>query len=279
MIRTRWRSPCWPSAGRWWWTVAAPSRRPAVAAPWATAACGSSRPLAKTLLERTVAWAEQTGGCGARPRRAALDSPLCGAGRVEDPFTRRGQALRQAVGRAATALGTSAEVRMADARRELVGQSRRNAALELDGGAPARANARRLVLAAVERWKRWREQPPCLAAQEPPLQEVLETIGQNVAPETEPAPQGDRARGASRGTSPPTAGSPWRTPPGAPAARAAPQRSTAAKRTGPWTGTATSRARWGLSRQPTGACGRRAAGGGVGVGPGAGRGQLDLDLG
>ena len=140
---------------------------------------------------------------------------------------------------------------MADARRELVGQSRRNAALELDGGLPpARANARRLVLAAVERWKRWREQPPCLAAQEPPLQEVLETIGQNVAPETEPAPQGDRARGASRGTSPPTAGSPWRTPPGAPAARAAPQRSTAAKRTGPWTGTATSRARVGAV-QPT----------------------------
>src|SRR5712692_4080092 len=33
--------------------------------------------LDKTLLDRTVAWAEQTGGFGARPLRAALDSPRC----------------------------------------------------------------------------------------------------------------------------------------------------------------------------------------------------------
>ncbi len=41
--------------------------------------------LDKTLLDRTVALAEQTGGFGARQLRAALDStPLFGAGRVED---------------------------------------------------------------------------------------------------------------------------------------------------------------------------------------------------
>jgi hypothetical protein len=33
--------------------------------------------LDKTLLERTVAWAEQTGGFGARQLRAVLDSPPC----------------------------------------------------------------------------------------------------------------------------------------------------------------------------------------------------------
>ena len=39
----------------------------------------------KTLLDRTVALAEHTGGFGARQLRAVLDStPLCGASRVED---------------------------------------------------------------------------------------------------------------------------------------------------------------------------------------------------
>jgi transposase len=41
--------------------------------------------LDKTLLERTVAVAEKTGGFGSRQLRAVLDStPLFGAGRVED---------------------------------------------------------------------------------------------------------------------------------------------------------------------------------------------------
>jgi Transposase domain (DUF772) len=116
--------------------------------------------LDKTWRDRTVALAEQTGGCGARPRRAALDSPpRFGAGRVEDTCNLRGHALRQAVGLAAKALGTSAEGRMADAGRELVGQSSLTAALDLDGGAPAaRASALRLVLEEVERWQRGLEQ-------------------------------------------------------------------------------------------------------------------------
>lgn len=148
--------------------------------------------LDKTLLERTVTLAEQTGGCGARQLRAALDStPLCGAGRVEDPCNLLGHALRKAVGLAAKALGTSAEVLRADAGRALVGQRRLKAALALAGGAPtARASALRLVLEEVARWKRGREQPQRLSAQEPPRQAVLETIGPIGAQETEPDPEG-----------------------------------------------------------------------------------------
>jgi hypothetical protein len=147
--------------------------------------------LDKTLLERTVALAEQTGGFGARQLRAALDStPLFGAGRVEDTLNLLGHALRKAVGLAAKALDTSAEVLMADAGLELVGQSSLKAALDLDWGAPtARASGLRLVLEEVERWKNWLEQQR-LAAQESPIQEVLETIEQIVAQDTEPDPEG-----------------------------------------------------------------------------------------
>lgn len=148
--------------------------------------------LDKTLLERTVALAEQTGGFGARQLRAVLDStPLFGAGRVEDTFNLLGHALRKAVGLAAKALGTSAEVLMEDAGLELVGQSSLKAALDLDWGAPtARASALRLILAEVERWQSWLEQQQRLSAQEPPLQEMRETIDQIVAQDTEPDPKG-----------------------------------------------------------------------------------------
>src|SRR5205807_5232320 len=67
-----------------------------------------SSDLAKTLLDRTGALAEHPGGVGARPRRAVLDAPpLVGAGRVADPLTLLGHALRQAGGLAAQALGPS----------------------------------------------------------------------------------------------------------------------------------------------------------------------------
>ena len=143
--------------------------------------------LEKTLLDRTVALAEQTGGFGARQLRAALDStPLFGAGRVEDTFNLLGHGLLKAVGLAAKALGTSAEVLMEDAGLELVGQSSLKAALDLDW----RASALRLVLEEVERWKSWIERQQRLSAQEPPMQEMLETISQIVAQDTEPDPEG-----------------------------------------------------------------------------------------
>src|SRR5499426_4292014 len=148
--------------------------------------------LDKTLLDRTVALAETTGGFGARQLRAALDStPLFGAGRVEDPLNLLGHALRKAVGLAARALGMSAEAILAEADLVLVGHSSLKAALDLDWGQPqASAQALRLVLAEVARWQTWLEQQQRLSAQEPPMQEVLETIAQIVAQDTEPDPDG-----------------------------------------------------------------------------------------
>jgi hypothetical protein len=133
--------------------------------------------LDKTLLERTVALAETTGGFGARQLRAALDStPLFGAGRVEDTLNLLGHALRKAVGLAAQELGTSAEAVVADAGLVLVGHSSLKAALDLDWGAPrARERALGLVLEEVARWQRWLAQQQTLAAERPPLKEVMET--------------------------------------------------------------------------------------------------------
>ena len=134
--------------------------------------------LDKTLLERTVAVAEQTGGFGTRQLRAVLDStPLFGAGRVEDTLNLLGHALRQAVGLTAQALGTSAEAVMADAGLTLLGHSSLKAALALDWGKPrARARALGLVLDEVARWQRWLEQPHTLAVHEPPLKEAMDTV-------------------------------------------------------------------------------------------------------
>jgi DDE family transposase len=148
--------------------------------------------LDKTLLERTVALAEKTGGVGARHLRAALDStPLCGASRVEETFTLRGHAWRKAVGVAARELGTSAEALVVEAGLALVGHSSLKAALDLDWRAPqAREKALHVVLEEVDRWKRWLEQPHTLSAHEPPLQEMLDAIGPMVAQDTEPDPAG-----------------------------------------------------------------------------------------
>ena len=148
--------------------------------------------LDKTLLDRTVALAEKTGGFGARQLRAVLDStPLFGAGRVEDTLNLLGHALRKAVGLAAQELGTSAAAVVEAAGLTLVGHSSLKAALDLDWGEPsARARALGLVLEEVARWQHWLEQQHTLAAQEPPLKEVMETITQIITQDTEPDPEG-----------------------------------------------------------------------------------------
>ena len=146
--------------------------------------------VAKTLLDRTGALAEHPGGVGARPRRAVLDAPpLVGAGRVADPLTLLGHALRQAGGLAAQALGPSTVARREAAGLTLVGPSRLTAALDLDGG-ESRARARGLVLEEGARGQHGLEQPPPLAVQAPPLQAVMETITPMSTPETAPAPAG-----------------------------------------------------------------------------------------
>jgi Transposase DDE domain/Transposase domain (DUF772) len=149
--------------------------------------------LDKTLLDRTVALAEKTGGFGARQLRAVLDStPLFGAGRVEDTLNLLGHALRKAVGLAAQELGTSAPAVVAAAGLTLVGHSSLKAALDLDWGEPrARAHALGLVLEEVARWQHWLEQQHTLAAQAPPIQEVMETIAQIITQDTEPDPDGE----------------------------------------------------------------------------------------
>ena len=148
--------------------------------------------LDKTLLDRTVALAEHTGGFGARQLRAVLASPpLFGAGRVEDTLNLLGHALRKAVDLVAPALGTSAEAVVEDAGLTLGGHSSLKAALDLDWGEPsARERALGLVLEEGEPWQRWLAQQQPLAAQTPPLQEVMETLTQIVTQDTEPDPEG-----------------------------------------------------------------------------------------
>jgi hypothetical protein len=148
--------------------------------------------LDKTLLERTVALAETTGGFGARQLRAALDStPLFGAGRVEDTFNLLGHALRKAVGLAAQELGVSVEAILEEAGLVLVGHSSLKATLDLDWGEPqAREQALGRVLEEVSRWQRWLEQHQHLSADEPAMQAAMDTLAQIVMQDTEPDPAG-----------------------------------------------------------------------------------------
>lgn len=148
-----------------------------------------------SLRDRPVALAEQTGGGGARPRRAVLASPpLVGAGRVEDPVHLLGQALRQAVGLAAQARGPSTMAVREAAGLTRVGHRRLTAARDLDGGEPsARARALGLVLEEVARGQPGLEQHHPLAVPAPPRQEGMETIPQMVTQETAPDPEGGPA--------------------------------------------------------------------------------------
>ena len=88
---------------------------------------------------------------------------------------------------------------MEDAGLTLVGHSSLKAALDLDWGEPsARARALGLVLEEVARWQRWLEQQQTLAAEQPPLKEVMETITQIITQDTEPDPEGGPGRATSQ---------------------------------------------------------------------------------
>lgn len=65
------------------------------------------------------------------------------------------------------------------------------AALDLRWGEPgAKETALRVVLEEVARWKGWLEQPPPLLEPESPRQEVMDTLNQIGAQDTEPDPAG-----------------------------------------------------------------------------------------
>jgi transposase len=121
--------------------------------------------LDRRLIERTVALAARTGGFGARPLRAALDSsPLWGAGRVEDTYNLLGHALRKALGVLARQQGRGLAEVAAAAGASVVAGSSLKAALDLDWDEPTqRAQALGLVLGALEAAERW------IATQPPPV--------------------------------------------------------------------------------------------------------------
>jgi len=74
----------------------------------------------------------------------------------------------------------------------LVGQSSLKAALDHACGEPtAKECMLRVVLEEVERWKSWREQQQRFATQAPPLQTMMDTLGQRVAQDTEPDSEGE----------------------------------------------------------------------------------------
>src|SRR5213080_93964 len=87
----------------------------------------------RRLIERTIEVANATGGFGARPLRAALDSsPLWGASRVEDTYNLLGHALRKALGVIARQQGRELTEIASEANAVLVAGSSLKAALDRD---------------------------------------------------------------------------------------------------------------------------------------------------
>ena len=148
--------------------------------------------LDKTLLDRTVRVANyyRRLRCQATARGLGLHAAVRrrpGRRHVE-PL---GHALRKAVGLAAQAW-TSAEVLVEDAGADAGGTQRSQSGTGpgLGGAQRARSHALGLVLEEVERWQRWLEQQHTLAAQTPPLQEVMGAITQLIMQDTEPSRPG-----------------------------------------------------------------------------------------
>ena len=162
---------------------------PSVRAPCLTSGCDSSPTTwTRPCWIGPSHWRSTPEASVPATARGLDSTPLFGADRVEDTLNLLGHALRKAVGLAAQALDTSAEVLVEDAGLPLVGHSSLKAALDLDWGSPAHAPAR-----WAWSWRRWNGgnagwSSTHLAAQTPPLQEVMETITQLIMQDTEPDP-------------------------------------------------------------------------------------------
>jgi hypothetical protein len=116
----------------------------------------------RRLIERTIELAQATGGFGAGPLRAALDSsPLWGASRVEDTYNLLGHALRKALGVIARQQGRGLAELATEADASLLGGSSLKAALDRDWDDPAeREQALVVVLGALNAVERWLDSQP-----------------------------------------------------------------------------------------------------------------------
>ncbi len=116
----------------------------------------------RRLIERTIEVANQTGGFGTRPLRAALDrSPLWGASRVEDTYNLLGHALRKALGVIARQQGRELTEIAREANAVVVAGSSLKAALDRDWDDPAQGEqALGVVLAALTAVERWLDTAP-----------------------------------------------------------------------------------------------------------------------
>src|SRR2546425_3854841 len=116
----------------------------------------------RRLIERTIEVANETGGFGARPLRAALDSsPLWGASRVEDTYNLLGHALRKALGVLARQQGRELTEIASEANAVLLGGSSLKAALDLDWDDPGeQARALSIVLGVLNAVEGWLDTQP-----------------------------------------------------------------------------------------------------------------------
>src|SRR6266566_6613104 len=131
----------------------------------------------RRLIERSIDRAKETGGFGAGPLRAALDSsPLWGASRVEDTYNLLGHALRKALGVIARQQGRGLAEVACETGASLVGEVSLKAALDLDWDDPtARSTALRMVLDALAACERWLSAHPEVVEANPAVLSSLAT--------------------------------------------------------------------------------------------------------
>ena len=122
--------------------------------------------LDRRLLARTVARAARRGACGPRQLRAALASrPRWGAGRVEEPDTLVGHALRKALSVLARQQGRGLRAVAEEAGASLVAGPSLPAAVDVDWDAPrAQQHALPLLLDTLSAVAHGLETPPAPAA-------------------------------------------------------------------------------------------------------------------
>jgi hypothetical protein len=148
----------------------------------------------RRLIERSIELAKETGGFGAGPLRAALDSsPLWGASRVEDTYNLVGHALRKALGVIARQQGRGLTEMATEANASLVGGSSLKAALDRNWDDPAeREQALVLVLDALSAVERWLDSQP--EGSDAPVVHYSMTAAHHVKQQDVELPEAGKAR-------------------------------------------------------------------------------------